>query len=414
MSSPPKTINTNDSTYAKLAGWLYRNRETLIVLLMSLFIISLSSLTITKPVYEWDLLAYMGNAMRVAQNVSPSELHATVYQAIIAGVPSDDYARLIDSPSRLILSKDPEAFSQTLAFFYDARIIYINIMSTLLELGLKPVFAFYFFSTLCVVLSYLLLTRLIPVTIPMGMHVVLPFIIMAFGLMYVARLATPDALAALCTIALYFLLLRNRIYWLLLLLPLLIFIRTDLILLTGLFYLYFLGSNRAHKMLILLSGVTTVAAYGVLNYFIIEADAWSALMGYNFGEKPTHPADYVFPVTPMDYLGYLWQGIFSFSYTPMVFVFIVFSISGTILLTMRYIEASGNVKMSQLHRDLLFLFLSGIAYFALHFLLFPVSWLRFFAAQYTLAATVVCWCLFSMHSAQHRDPSKGLGFLRQT
>jgi len=413
MSSTPKTINTNDSRYAKVAGWLYRNRETLIVFLMSIFVISLSTLTITKPVYEWDLLAYMGNAMPVEQNVSPSELHATVYQEIIAGVPADDYARLIDSPSRLILSKDPEAFSQTLAFFYDARIIYIKIMSTLLELGLKPVFAFYFFSTLCVVLSYLLLTRLIPVTIPMGMHIVLPFIIMAFGLMYVARLATPDALAALCTIALYFLLFRNRIYWLLLLLPLLIFIRTDLILLTGLFYVYFLGSNRAPRMLTLLSGITTVAAYGVLNYYIIEADAWSALMGYNFGEKPTHPADYVFPVTPMDYLGYLWQGIFSFSYTPMVFVFIVFSISGTILLTMRYVEASGNVKMSQLHRDLLFLFLSGIAYFALHFLLFPVSWLRFFAAQYTLAATVVCWCLFSMHSAQHRDPGKGLGFLRQ-
>ena len=167
-------------------------------------------------------------------------------------------------------------------------------------------------------------------------------------------------------------------------------------------------------MFVVLSGMTTVAAYLVLNYFIVDGDAWSSLMGYNFGEKPTHTADYVFPVTPTDYLGYLWEGIFSFSYNPMVFVFIVFSISGTILLTARYVEASGNVNMSQLHKDLLFLLLSGIAYFILHFLLFPVSWIRFFTAQYTLAASVVCWCLFSMHSAQHSDPGKGLGFLKPT
>ena len=414
MSSTTKAINSNESRYARVAGWLYRNRDKLILLLKTLFIVSLSILTITKPIYEWDLLAYMGNAMGVAQNVSPSDLHATVYQAIKTGVPPDDYARLIGSPSRLILSKDPEAFSQTLAFFYDARIIYIRIMSTLLELGFKPVFAFYFFSTLCVILSYLLLSRLIPVAIPMGMHIVLPFITMAFGLMYVARLATPDALAALCTIGLYFLLFRNRMYCLLLLLPVLIFVRSDLILLTGLFYLYFLGTNRAPKILVLLSLITTIAAYGVLNYFLIEADPWSSLIGYNFGEKPTHPSDYNFPITVTDYMGYLWQGILSFSYAPMVFVFAVFSISGTILLTMRYVKASGNINMSQLQRDLLFLFLSGIAYFILHFLLFPVSWLRFFAAQYTLAATVVCWCLFSLHSMQHRDPRKGLGFLRQT
>ena len=98
---------TKESRYARVAGWLYRNRDKLILLLKTLFIVSLSILTITKPIYEWDLLAYMGNAMGVAQNVSPSDLHATVYQAIKTGVPPDDYARLIGSPSRLILSKDP-------------------------------------------------------------------------------------------------------------------------------------------------------------------------------------------------------------------------------------------------------------------------------------------------------------------
>ena len=412
MNSNPESIDTNESLSARIAGWLYTNRGKLIALMMCIFIISLATLTIAKPVYEWDLLAYMANAMRTGQDLSITDLHASVYQAAIAGVPPEDYARLIESPSRLILSGDAEAFSQTIRFFYDARIIYIHIMSTLLSLGIEPVFAFYSFSTLCVVLSYLLLARLIPVPIPMGMHIVLPFIVLAFGLMYVARLATPDALAALCTIALYYLLFRNRIYWLLLLFPFMIFIRTDLILLLGLFYIYFLFAKRVPRVFVILSGAATVGAYLVINNFIVEGDAWSSLINYNFGEKPTHPAEYVFRITPTDYFNYLWEGIFSFSYTPMVFVFIVFSISGSILLMAQYVESSGKVKMSQLQKDLLFLFLSGAAYFVLHFLLFPVSWLRFFAAQYTLCVSVVCWCLFSMQSAQHRDPTKGLGFLR--
>jgi len=61
MSSTTKAINSNESRYARVAGWLYRNRDKLILLLKTLFIVSLSILTITKPIYEWDLLAYMGN-----------------------------------------------------------------------------------------------------------------------------------------------------------------------------------------------------------------------------------------------------------------------------------------------------------------------------------------------------------------
>ena len=412
MNVHPERNATRDSPFATLAGWIYENRDKLIVLMMLTFIISLATLTIAKPVYEWDLLAYMANAMNLNQALSFSDLHENVYRAAIAGIPPEDYARLIESSSRLTLSQDVEAFSQTIVFFYDSRIIYIWIMSGLLAMGIEPVLAFYSFSTLCVVLSYLLLAKLIPVPVPMGVHIVLPFIILAFGLMYVARLATPDALASLFTIALYFLLLRNKIYWLLLLFPLVVFIRTDLILLLGIFYIYFLLSNRVPRLFIVLSGVVTAGAYLLINNFIVEGDPWSSLIGYNFGEKPTHPIDFIFPVTPTDYFKYLWEGIFSFSYTPMVFVFIVFSVTGSILLTAQYVRSSGEIRMTQLQKDLLFLFISGVAYFVLHFLLFPVSWLRFFAAQYTLCVCVVCWCLFSMQSAQHKNPHKGLGFLQ--
>jgi len=55
-----------------------------------------------------------------------------------------------------------------------------------------------------------------------------------------------------------------------------------------------------------------------------------------------------------------------------------------------------NSKTSHLHLDLLFILVSGLLYFIVHFLFFPVTWLRFFVAQYSLAAVVVLWTSLSI------------------
>jgi len=399
------------STRIKLISWFFAKREVVITLMMLVFIMVFSLLTLTKPTYEWDLLPYMANAMQIVQEKSIDELHAEVYQAVQGTVPSGAYKDLLGTPSRLVLSEDSEAFRQTMTFFYDARIIYNHIMAGMLSLGLNPVFAYYFFSTLCVVISLLLLIKLIPARVPIGMHFVMPFIVLAFGLMTVARLATPDALAALTTIALYFLLFRNKVYLLLALLPFVIFIRTDLILMLGLFHAYLLFGNRAAKSLVVLSGVLTIGAYLFLNHIIVDADPWSSLIGYNFGPKPTHPEEYVFPVPFLDYLGYLKLGVLSFSYNPMFFIFCMLTIMGIVLMTARFFAEPTKMKMTTLQADLLFLIVSCMAYFLLHFMLFPVNWTRFFAAQYSLVAVVVCWCSFAALAHKEKHTSRSFEFL---
>lgn len=402
----------SQSRLARATSWLFSRRKTIVLLLMLVFIAAFSLLTLTKPVYEWDLFAYLGNAIQVGQDLPLAELHKNVYSLVKDSVSPEVYSRLIGSPSRLVLSQDPEAYRQTIAFFYDARIVYNHLMSFLLKAGLNPVFSFYFFSTFCAVVSLLLLLKLIPVTAPIGVHFVMPFIALSFGLLAVARLATPDAFATLVTILLYFMLLRNRVVLLLLLIPFVVFIRSDLILLIGLFHCYLLLGHRVSKVLVIGSGIATIVAYFALNNIIVEGDPWSSVIGYNLGEKPTYVATYVFPITVNDYFGFLWSGLQQISYSPIVTVFFMLTICGIALLSAPFFSSPRSIRLTQLHADLLFLFFSSGIYFFLHFIFFPEIWVRFFAAQYSMTSLVVCWCTFSLLSSHHRAPNGGLDFLK--
>jgi len=310
------------------------------------------------------------------------------------------------------LSQDPEAFRQTTAFFYDYRVVYTYINAAFIKLGFNPITVIYTLSVVYAVISALLLSRLIPVRAPLGMYFVLPFIALSCGLFTVARLATPDALATLTTITLYFLLLRNRVTLLLILLPLTIFIRTDLIILTGLFFAYFFFTNRISKLAVVASALATLGTYLILNYVIVEHDAWSSLIGYNFGDKPTRPADYVFDVTIAGYFSYIMKGLVSFSYNPIFFVFCMLAITGIVQFSSRFFFNRDDSKVSLQHADILFLLVSCIAFLGLHFMLFPVTWTRFFAAQYSLVAVVVIWTTLAILAERNYSTRESMDLLR--
>ncbi len=384
-------VSDNHSIVIKFTRSLLEQRSAVQTIVMVAFVLIFASLTISAPIYEWDLLPYMANALHIVSGQPVEALHAPIYENLKQSIPPDSYEKLIGSPTRLILSQDPEAFRQTAAFFYDSRIIYTYINATFIKLGFNPIFVIYTFSVVCAIISSLLLIRLIPVRAPLGMYFVLPFIALSCGLLTVARIATPDSLATLTTITLYFLLFRNRVLLLLFLLPLIVFIRSDLILLTGLFFAYFFFTNRISKVAILASALATVIAYLFLNHVIIEHDAWSSLIGYNFGEKPTHPAEYEFTVTLSGYFSYIMKGLVSFSYNPIFFVFCMFAVTGIVQFSSRFFFSHGRTKVSLQHADILFLLVSCAAFLGLHFLLFPVTWTRFFAAQYSMVAVVVVW-----------------------
>ncbi len=375
-----------------IATYVTSRRTLLAFVILGCFSLVFGALALAFPHYEWDLFAYLANATHMAGLTPPDGLHAHVYEVVRESVPVSVYEWLVGPDKRDVLLQDPEAFRQTVAFFYDTRVIYTAILAAALKLGIDPVFASYLIPALCAVASIFLLFRLIPdVTPPWSLLVALPFICFACGLMNVARLATPDSLATLTTIALYALLLRGQVSALLVLLPLSVLVRSDLLVLAGFFHLYFLVTQRASRSYVVISGITTVACYLILTKVIFEADAWSSLIGYNFGDKPTHPDTYVFDISFGSYLSYLNEGLLSLSYNPMFFVFCMMCVMGISFYSSRFVFGKVQTSITQRHADLLFLLVSSAGYVALHFLLFPVIWIRFFAAQYSMVAVVVIW-----------------------
>jgi len=402
----------NNSKVIRIASALLARRSAVQTITLVMFVVVFASLSISAPIYEWDLIPYIANASHVVSGLPMEALHAPIYENLKQSIPSDSYEKLIGTPTRLVLSQNPEAFRQTTEFFYDSRVVYTYINAAFIKLGFNPIFVIYTFSVVCAVISALLLSRLIPVKAPLGMYFVLPFIALSCGLLTVARIATPDSLATLTTITLYFLLIRNRVMLLLFLLPLTIFIRTDLIVLTGLFFAYFFFTNRVSKVAVAASALATVSAYLLLCYVIVEHDAWSALIGYNFGEKPTHPGEYIFTVTLGGYLSYIKEGLVSFSYNPIFFVFCMFAVTGIVQFSSRFFFNRNQTKVSLQHADILFLLVSCAAFLGLHFLMFPVTWTRFFAAQYSLVAVVVVWTTLAILAERNYSTRESMDLLK--
>lgn len=371
-------------------------RSHLHKLILGLFAILFTYLSLSEPALNWDMLPYVANALQYIGDQPIEQLHQSIYQNLEAQVSAAEFATFTNTPSREVIAQDPEAFRQTIAFFYDARLVYTGILAGMIKLGVDPFFATYLISTICAILSVFLLANLIPKQLPIGLCFALPFIALACGILNVARLSTPDALATLVTIGLYWLLVRNRITWLLAAFPLIIFVRTDLILLMPLFLIYLWALSRAPRIQIVLSAVLTIAAYLTLNHFIVDGDPWSSLIGYNYGVKPTHPDTYSFHIAPSDYLSFVITGLKSFSYNPMFFMYCALSITGIFLFASRFFFGSDKQAASSLNFDLLFLLVSCVIYIVVHFLLFPVTWIRFFAAQYSLVAVIVLWATLSI------------------
>ena len=392
--SEHNSLNTDSSQrptgiILAVQGILVTRRTIICIAFLSVFSLLFGLLALSAPFLEWDMLPYVANATANLTELSAKDIHELVYKQLQLAVPAEDYQRLTGSESRAALAINHEAFRQTSEFFYDARVVYIGLLSALMHLGMEPFFASYFISTVCIIMCIFLLANLLPGALPYGVCFSLPFIAFSCGLFELARFSTPDALAALVTVALYWSLMRKG-WYLLLLLPASVFIRTDLIILAAIFHAYLFLTERFPRILVLTSGLATIAAYLLLNNYIVDGDPWSSLIGYNFGDKPIYPLDYTFTVSFKNYVSYILDGLRTFSYEPRFFMFGFMVSSGLFMFSARFFYYP-NERLSASHQNMLFILVSSIVYIGAHFMLFPVSWIRFFAAQYALVVVSVLW-----------------------
>ncbi len=341
-----------------------------------LFVFAIVLIGIMKPALNWDMLGYVASAKHFEID-NLVELHSFVFSNLKDYVSPDMYFSLTDGGNqyRVDMSTNPDLFYQQLPF-YEIRPVYTFSILLLTKLGLNIFTSTYAVSLISSVLGIFLLLFAMKDKIYIGFLYVLPFFLMFFGILSIAKLSTPDAMVFLSLSIFIYLFSKEKITLLLLVIPFLVLVRTDMIIfnflaLAAIFFLY-----TDYKMKVFLSFAITIILYLFVNNFFNNY-GWSTIFSITLVERISNPADVSLTVSVADYLHALARGIFN-SLSDRTFLGFV-SIVLTSLVLMRVF-----LKSFSENKEISMYSIIPILYILIHFILFPVTWDRFFIGFYAM------------------------------
>jgi hypothetical protein len=353
--------------------------------IVALACVVLVAASVRAPRYNWDMIGYVASA-RVLAGADERQLQREIYDLLRDSVPEETYAELTTGHGRHVRATDPGSLSQHL-LFYRGRLAYVGAIRALDGLGMNPFLASHLVSAVCAALAVWVLAFLPPGP-PRAAYVLgVLAIVWWMGFLRLAGTSTPDAMSALAIIVCYRLLLRRRRV-LLAVLPLCVLVRTDLLILAGLFAAYLWFARGWNRGLVAASLVAAVALY-------LGVQAWSGHYGwatvfdYTFRHRSTHPADYPHAVTLQSYLEVLGGRMVRLLVEPRFLVSTAAVLAG--LAVVRRCDAPVAGPPTVDRHDALFALASTLAYTGLHFLVFPVIWTRFHAGPYALGLALALW-----------------------
>jgi hypothetical protein len=332
--------------------------------------------SLARPHPNWDMLAYAAAAERF-ESADPHQWHQVAFESARHLLHPAEFQRLAGTEPgsfRRLVHEDPDLFAAQLDF-YTGRVVYIGATRALSMLGFNPLRAQQLVSGMAAVLGLvflaLLLQRLQP-TLPL---ILLPLTAAIFGLLQISRLGTPDALtfAAVCASAL---LLVRRDRALLLLLPVLVGVRTDLILWTFPLHVFLLAGHLFRRRAVVASLLGTLLMLLVLQH---GHPGWWSLLHVTLIEPL--PVDPLHPPSPDlgAYVLLVKRGLVALSADKAALLFLLVCLATTLW-------APGRLR-DRPHADVLLLLIGvSLGYFVIHFLLFPVTWERFFVGPYCIAS----------------------------
>jgi hypothetical protein len=343
-------------------------------------------LALWSPVYNWDVIPYIACA-RSLETADVNDIHSFTYRMVQAGVPEPDRAKLLGldgSNYKKIMTKDPRAFNQQL-FFYRIRIIYIAFIYLLHKTGVNIVFSTFIISAVSVILGLWIIFHLCYGRIAVAFVYALPLLCLFFGVLDVARLSTPDGIAFLGVILSAYLYVSNKPNTILIFLPWLVAVRTDLILFVLPLLGFMLIYQPNYRLRVLISLICSVAAYSVLNRYF-QYPGWKTLFYFQFIERLAFPA--AAATTSISWSQYLKifcvNGLGDMILFNKEFVlFLIFAWIG-----IYYVAIRRNIDYRADNRSVS-LFACCLIYILVHFVLFPAAWNRFFLGQYVAGSIVL-------------------------
>jgi len=336
-------------------------------------------LSINRPLYNWDIIGYIGAAKYIEEK-DYAVIQSFTYNKLKSSVPDEIYNDLIngvDQEYRQKVYKHSEIFKEQLNF-YQIRIIYVWLIFLLFKLGIDIVFATHFISGISIVLSLIILYKMSLDLLKVKFIYFIPVTVIYFGLLDLSKLSTPDALSALAIILSAYFYLKRYLNVLLIFLPIIIGIRNDLIFFTlfllGIIYLF----NETSRKKTLLSLIFSLIVFFTINK--LYGFSWSTLIYHTFINRVLYPISNPPVLSLQDYLVILIneseKSIVKLNRFKIFFL--------PVLGILYYFRA--HIKFIALNTFLSAFSLRLVAvcflYLLIHFALFPIENYRFFPAFY--------------------------------
>jgi len=332
---------------------------------------------IVAPSNNFDLVFYTGSSFSLLHS-DIDKVHSKTYGLLEKELPKSRFESLTSGRYGEPNYKNSKVFAEQLSF-YKSRIAYYSIPTLLSFFGVSIIDSFYITSSLFSLISLLLLFLLSRRFIPSKYISFLPILFGGIGFVGVSRLSTPDSLACFGVILAFYTLLEYRRLHLLLL-PILILLRRDLIILSViLLALHYLKHKKVEYSFIF-SLVFCIVIY-YLSTYLSGHPGWSTVFSHTFNDRILYPSSNPGQVSLKNYI--------STSITRTKGL--VNNTSFTLFLFSSFTSVSFLYYKSDDYMSILLkpsfaseVFISSIFYVILHFALFPAMWSRFFVSFYSI------------------------------
>ena len=342
------------------------------------------ALVLAKPLdSNFDTLAYVASA-KSWETSNAIEIHQYAYDELQAYAAEDDYDLMISGEYRQDMFTKVDAFMQQLPF-YDIRVVYVGSIYVLSNLGLNPYFSAHLVSALTGILGLVVLLRAFSAVVHPALLFSIPFFVIPLGFYELVRLGTPDALSFFAVSLLIYFYMKSRWNIMLVLLPFLILVRTDLLILVVIFAGYMVFIRRDLFWKIVASLAVTLLLYFSLNIYFGNY-GWSTVFYVSFIDRVSEPAMQVLNVSVGDYVNVFSKRLQHVLTNSAFLMFLgLLTLSGVLYYLRNGIGTPDFKSECTLVFSLLVIM---FFYLCLHYLSFPAIWMRFFVAQYCIGLFV--------------------------
>lgn len=334
------------------------------------------------PGNNWDAIGYVA-VVKSIDIKDKQALHTAVFDELRRSVSADVYRSLTTNGFQETVSSDPESLRQVLPF-YRVKPGYIASIYLLSKIGMNPFFAAHLVSTAAVAGGLWLFFLAVRRRVDPVLLIMLPIFVLALGALQVARIITPDGLAFLA-VALVFYLLLQESRPVLLVLPLLLLIRYDLIIFVLLIILYIFVTHGRWRLWSVGSAFLALLLFTAVNQFS-GSYGYATLLWVSFVESVSYPAHVQAQLSWSLYAPILLRGLSDLIHFYSSFLGYTALVVLSFLLFLRIRERDRAEARAQ--QNLLALSFLVFLSVVIHFLVFPAMWPRFFAGQYFLGAMI--------------------------